>query len=556
MNNERYGVPQHELNVISSMLRDRAVAARQLVNWNSSPPQYWLLPKHFQTPWAGEIYETLINGGLDAIDQRLQAYPNADTAHVTADAVTRQLYTKYQQMAAAGIPHARETLASSDYWAGMHSALRDLASTTWPANTSGARHDAYVAVRSSQHPSTTEGVPFTLARGRTDDAAAREKEVAVIGAILSDPSRAAKFRYQPSSPDASPYWLQPQDFGDPATAEIWDALVTGPDPAIALPAATDPNLTAEQRAQAMIEHIYQRLSYNDYHRSTADPQAQSRLQNNTNQAIAQYLARATRADFCPNQDHADQYALRFILEPSIPATVQELAGEVRRTGLSDAPLGQIAMELSTRQHTLDQLKERLDAAPDPAEAIDTATPEPVATAEPDSGPSYISRDSERRVLISLMQDPNQLRAGGLTSALEPQDFTQTEHTYLFKALQNLHPDEAMDPWVLANQAQRLARQEGAELSHSEVQNIGYAARTLRVPPAEQTADHLVTMTVRRTARDASTAMETAAHNPSTRPRQLINQAHAQLQQATHEALRHHEQSVPNPSRYAGHQAHL
>ncbi|MFD6465398.1 DnaB-like helicase N-terminal domain-containing protein [Streptomyces goshikiensis] len=556
MNNERYDVPQHELNVISSMLRDRAVAARQLVNWTSSPPQYWLLPKHFRTPWAGEIYETLINGGLDAIDQHLQAYPNADPAQVTADAVTGQLYAKYQQMAAAGMPHARETLASSDYWAGMQNALRDLASPAWPASTGGARHDAYVTVRSSQHPSTTDGVPFSLARGRTDDTSAREKEVAVIGSILSNPALAAKFRYQPSSPDASPYWLHPQDFGDPATAEIWDALVTGPDPAIELPAATDPRLTADQRAQAMIEHIYQRLSYNDYHRSTADPQAQSRLQNNTNQAIAQYLAQATRADFCPNQDHADQYALRFILEPSIPATVQELAGEVRRTGLSDAPLGQIAMELSTRQYSLDQLKERLDAAPDPEEAIDTPTSEPVVNAEPDNRATYTSRDSERRLLISLMQDPRQLRSGGPATALAPQDFTQPEHTYLFMALQTLHPTEAVDPWVLANQAQRLASQKGAELSHSEVQNIGYAARTLRVPPADQTAGHLVTLTVRRTARDASTAMEAAAQNPTTRPRQLIDQTHAQLQQATHEALRHHEQSVPNPSRYAGHQAHL
>lgn len=502
---------------------------------------------------GGEIYEILLNGGLDAIDQRLQAFPNADPAHVTADAVAGQLYAKYQQMAAAGMPHARETLASSEYWASMHSALRDLASTTWQANTDSARHDAYVTVRAAQHPSTTEGVPFSLARGRTDDASAREKEVAVIGAILNDPARAAKFRYQPSSPDASPYWLQPQDFGDPATAEIWDALVTGPDPAIALPAATDPSLTPEQRAQAMIEHIYQRLSYNDYHRSTADPQAQERLRTDTNRAIAQYLARATQADFCPNQDHADQYALRFILEPSIPATVQELAGEVRRTGLSDAPLGQIAMELSTRQYSLDQLKERLDAAPDPVAANDAPTPEPVS-AEPAQDASYTSRDSERRVLISLMQDPNQLRSGGPTSALAPQDFTQPEHAYLFEALQTLHPGAAVDPWVLANQAQRLARQAGTELSHSEIQNIGYAARTLRVPPAEQTAGHLVTMTVRRTARDASTAMEAAAQNPATRPRQLIDQTQAQLKQATYEALRHHEQSVPNLSRYAGNQA--
>ncbi|MEV6676272.1 hypothetical protein AB0N09_05300 [Streptomyces erythrochromogenes] len=543
--------------MISNMLRDRSVASRQLVDWTSSPPQYWLRTDHFSTPWVGEIYETLLRGGLDAIDQRLQAYPGADPAHVTADAIVAQLYAKYQEMAAAGMPHARERLASSEYWAGMHGALRDLASTTWPATPEHARHDAYVTVRASQHPSTTDGVPFTLASGRADDASAREREVAVIGAILNDPARAAKFRYDPSSPDASPYWLQPQDFGDSATAEIWDALVTGPDPAIALPAATDPSLTPDQRAQAMIEHIYQRLFYNDYHRSTADPQAQERLQNDTNQAIAQYLARATRADFCPNQDHADQYALRFILEPSIPATVQELAGAVRRSGLSDAPLGQIAMELSTRQYSLNQLAERLDAAPDPAEAPSTPTPDVIATPAPDDRVSYTSRDSERRVLISLMQDPGQLRSGGPTSALAPQDFTQPEHAYLFKALRSLPPDTAVDSWVLANQAQRLARQDGApELSHSEVQNIGLAARTMRVPPAEQAAGHLVAMTVRRTARDASTAIDAAAQNPATRPRQLIDQTRTQLQQATNEALRHHELSVPNPSRYAGHQANI
>ncbi|MFE7649900.1 hypothetical protein [Streptomyces phaeoluteigriseus] len=182
---------------------------------------------------------------------------------------------------------------------------------------------AYVTARAAQHPSTTDNVPFELARARGYDNDARHRELAVIGAILNDPARARQFRYAPQSPDASPYWLQPADFGDPATAEIWDALVTGPDPAIALPAASDFRLPAQQRAAAMIQHITTRLAYNDHHRSTGDPAAQARLDANVSQQIAAYLAKASAPDFSPNPDNAAQYAVTFILEPSIPAAVED-----------------------------------------------------------------------------------------------------------------------------------------------------------------------------------------------------------------------------------------
>ncbi|MFE7777707.1 hypothetical protein ACFU5O_28165 [Streptomyces sp. NPDC057445] len=555
MINEEFRAPQHELNVISSLLQDRRVAYDQLVDWRRREPQYWLLQDHFKTSWLGEIYGALLAGGLNDIEQRLQAYPNADPAQVIADAVTARLAEQYQAMAATGVPGAQEKLRNADHWANVHRIIRQLAKPTWPATTSHTRHEAYVVVRSAQHASTTQGVPFELTRGRPYDDEARLKELAVIGAILNDPRRIEQFLYTPSSPDASPYWLQPQDFGDPATAEIWDALVTGPDPAIALPAATDPRLTPEQRAQAMIEHIYYQLSYNDYHRAAADPEAQARLHNHTNQAIAAYLAQASRPDFSPNPDNASLYAVHSILEPSIPAAVANLAGEVRRDGLADASLYQVAMQLSTHEHALDQLQERLDAAPrtlaGDSMQDQTEPPEPGA----DDGPSYAARDIERRVLISLMQRPAQLREGGWVQSLGEQDFTQHEHAYLFKAIQSLPEHAAQDPWILANQAVRLARYEGAPaLNLDEVNSIAHAARTIRVAPAEQEAGHLAIMTVRRVARDASTVIEASAQQTRIDPRQLIKKSRMQVHQATQEAWRHHEQSVPDPSRYATHRA--
>lgn len=555
MINSRFAAPQHELNVISSLLRDGA-AVHQLVDRNRADPQYWLRADHFTTPWLGEAYYALQTGALSDIRERLRVYPNADPAQVTADAVMARMAAPYQQRAAAGDPSAQAVLNNSGYWAGVHAAVREMAQPTWPARPDHVRHDAYVVARAARHPSTIDGVPFELSRSRGYDEDARTKELAVIGAVINDPARAQQFRYSPSSPDASPYWLQPQDFGDPATAEIWDALVTGPDPAIGLPAATDPTLTPEQRASALIGHISARLYYNDYHRSTGDEAAQARLKNNAYQAIAAYLARASRADFSPNPDNAAVYAVGFILEPSIPAAVEDLAGRVRDHGTSEASLYQIGLELGTQEHTLDQLRDRLDAAPRTLAGYGTPDQARAPAPEQTEGPSYTSRPTERRVLLSLMQDPSQLHRDGPTRSLAEQDFTQPEHRFLLKAIQSLQPHAAQDPWILANQAHKLARYDGApSLSHEELDSIAFAARTLQVPPADQSAGHLVTLTVRRTARDASTVVQAAARQ-TTDPRQLIDQSREQFQQATREALRYHQQSVPDPSRYATHQANV
>ncbi|MFJ9580663.1 hypothetical protein ACIRQF_30270 [Streptomyces sp. NPDC101191] len=561
MNNEQYGAPQHELNVISSLLRDSSTV-NQLVDWNRPEPQYWLRTDHFQTTWLGDAYEALLTGGLGDIEQRLQAYPGADRAQATADAVTARMMTLYQQRAAAGDANAQWAVnqayyTHSDFWAGLHGAIRQMAQPTWPANPEHARHDAYVTARAAQHPSTTENVPFELTRPRGYDNDARHRELAVIGAILNKPARAQDFWYSPQSPDASPYWLQPQDFGDPVTAEIWDALVTGPDPAIALPAATDPNLTPQQRAAAMIQHITTRLTYNDHHRSTGDPAAQARLDANVNQQIATYLAQASAPDFSPNPDNAARYAVTFILEPSIPAAVEDLAGRVRDYGLSDASLGQIGLELRTNEYALNQLADRLDAAPRTLAGYSTPNQTAAPAAEQREGqPSYTSVPTERRVLISLMQNPNQLQQDGPTRSLAEQDFTQHEHRYLFKALQSLPPDAAQDRWLLQSQAQQLARYDQAPpLNAEELARIEQGVRDLKVAPADQGASHLVTMTVRRTARDASTAVQTAARE-TLDPRVLIDQSREQFQQATHEALRYHEQSVPEPTPYGTHQAHV
>jgi hypothetical protein len=561
VNNEQYGAPQHELSVLSSLLRDSS-AARQLVDWNRKEPQYWLRPYHFQTAWLGDAYDALLSGGLDDIEQRLQTYPGADRAQATADAVTARMMTLYQERAAAGDANAQWAVnqayyTHSDFWAGLHGAVRQLAQPTWPANPEHARHDAYVTVRAAQHPSTSQNVPFELSRARGYDNDARYRELAVIGAILNDPGRVKDFRYTPQSRDASPYWLQPQDFGDPVTAEIWDALVTGPDPAIALPAAADPNLTPQQRAAAMIQHITTRLTYNDHHRSTGDPAAQDRLDTNVNQAIGVYLAQASAPDFSPNPDNAARYATTFILEPSIPAAVEDLAGRVRDYGLSDASLGQIGLELRTNEYALNHLAERLDAAPRTLAGYSTPNQGSKPAPEQSKGqPSYTSLPTERQVLISLMQDPTQLHQEGHTRSLAEQDFTQPEHRYLFKAIKSLPPDAAQDRWLLNVQAHQLARYDGAPpLNSEELNSIGLAARTLKVAPADQGAGHLVTMTVRRTARAASTAAQAAAKE-TLDPRVLIDQSRQQFQQATHEALRYHEQSVPEPTPYGTQQAHV
>lgn len=555
MNNDQYRAPQHELNVLSSLMRDRS-AWNQLVDRNRPDPQYWLHPNHFKSEWAGAAYTALLSGGLNEIEQRLRAFPNADPATVTANAVVASMLTPYQQRAAAGDPSAQAALNNSAYWAGVHGALREMAKSNWPANTEHIRHDAYVTTRAAQHPSEVENVPFELSRGRGIDSEAVAKELAVIGAIINTPGRVEKFRFAPSSPDSSPYWLQPQDFGDPLTAEIWDALVTGPDPAIALPAASDPRLTTEQRATAMIQHITTRLAYNDHHRATGSPEAKARLDTNAHQTIATLLARATAPDYSPNPDNAAEYAVTFILEPSIPAAVEDLAGRVRDYGLADTSLDQVALELGTVEYALGQLAERLDEAPRTLAGY--GTPDQISEPAPDQtqAPSYASRPIERRVLISLMQNPGQLHTGGPTRSLAEQDFTQPEHRFLFKAIQSLPPNAAQDSWLLKNQAQQLARYDGAPpLDFEELNSIEYAARTLAVPEADQGAGHLVIMTVRRTARDASSTVQAAAQKTHD-PRVLIDQSRQQFHQATREALRHHEQSVPEPTPYTAHQANV
>lgn len=570
MNNGQYGAPQHELNVLSSLLRDSS-AAYQLIDYRSGEPPYWLRPDHFQTAWLGDAYEALLPDGLIDIEQRLQDYPGADRAQVAADALTARMMTLYQQRAAAGDANAQWAVnqayyTHSEYWVALRSTLHQLAQPTWPANPAHARHDAYVTARAAQHPSTTENVPFELTRPRDYDNDARCRELAVIGAILNDPTRAQQFRYSPQSPDASPYWLQPQDFGDPVTAEIWDALVTGPDPAIALPVATDSNLTPQQRAAAMIQHITTRLTYNDHHRSTGDAAAQARLDANVNQSIGAWLAYASSPDFRPdpnapdfrpNPDNAAWYAVAFILEPSIPAAVEDLAGRVRDYGLSDASLGQIGLDLSTTEYALNQLAERLDNAPRTLTGYSTPGRTVRTGPEQSEGqPSYTSVPTERRVLISLLQDPSQLHQAGPARSLAEQDFTKPEHRYLFKAIQSLPPDAAQDRWLLNYQAQRLAQHDDAPpLDCLELDSIRLDARTLKVDPADQGAGHLVTMTVRRTARDASTAVQAAARQ-TLDPRILIDQSRQQFQQATREALRYHEQPVPVPTPYNTQQANV
>ncbi|RNG11867.1 hypothetical protein [Streptomyces botrytidirepellens] len=564
MNNGQYGgAPQHELNIVSNLLRDSSTANQLLVGRNRQKPQYWLRPDHFQTDWLGDAYEALLSGGLGDIDQQLQAYPGADRAQVTAYAVIARMLTLYRQRAAAGDPKAQwavnqASLTHSDFWVGLHNDVSQMAQPTWPANPEHARHDAYVTARAAQHPSTIENVPFELSRPRGYDNEARRRELAVIGAILNDPTRAQQFRYSPQNPDASPYWLQPQDFGDPATAEIWDALVTGPDPAIALPAATDPNLTWQERAAAMIQHITTRLAYNDYHRSTGDPTAQARLDANVYQRLAIDLEKASAPNFSPNPDNAAWYAVDFILEPSIPAAVEDLAGRVRDYGLSDASLGQIGLELGTNvDYALGQLAERLDEGHRTLGGY--STPEQTAIPAPEQSEgqaSYTSVPTERRVLVSLVQDPGQLRWDGSTRSLAEQDFTLPEHRYLFKAIQSLSPGAAQDRWLLNNKAEQLARRDGAPpLDFQELESIGLEARTRKVDPAGRGAGHLVTMTVRRTARDASTAVEAAARE-TLDPRVLIDQSREQFKRATREALRYQEQSVPEPTLYSAQQAHV
>jgi hypothetical protein len=157
------------------------------------------------------------------------------------------------------------------------------------------------------------------------------------------------------------------------------------------------------------------------------------------------------------------------------------------------------------------------------------------------------------VLLSLIRDPSQLHRPGAFRALSERDFTQLEHQYYFKVLKSLPEGAVQDSWVLKHQVQKLARYEGApDLNIQDIGLIDSAARTLPPEPAEQ----LIFMTVRRTVANGSTAMEAAAGDNRVDPRRLVAYALGQTQQATQEAWRYHQQSVPEQPRYTADQARI
>ena len=91
------------------------------------------------------------------------------------------------------------------------------------------------------------------------------------------------------------------------------------------------------------------MCYNDFHRSTGDPGAKERLEANAYRTIAMVLKQASAPDYSPNPDNAARYAVSFILEPSIPATVEYMAG-LRPQG---QPMGQLRHAASKHQSAFD-----------------------------------------------------------------------------------------------------------------------------------------------------------------------------------------------------------
>jgi hypothetical protein len=77
-----------------------------------------------------------------------------------------------------------------------------------------------------------------------------------------------------------------------------------------------------------------------------------------------------------------------------------------------------------------------------------------------------------------------------------------------------------------------------------------------VPPAQHGAGHLITLTVRRVSHEASTVIEAAAQQSGVNPGYLIEQSRAQVRQATNEANRYHEQSVPAQPRHSTSRANV
>ncbi|WP_326581736.1 hypothetical protein OIE69_44010 (plasmid) [Actinacidiphila glaucinigra] len=551
-----FDAPDQEVHLLSSLLRTPG-AARDLVQATSAGPRYWLSTEHFQTDWIANAYGVLASGGLEEIETETWRNPGQDPAITAANIVVRRLWDRHVEMAASGHQGAQAVLNDAAHWQDLLNKLIEVGGARY-ASVQDARHHAYVIVRGAERPSAIDGVPFSLAGRPATGLTIIEPELAVLGAILDDPQRAERFLYSPTASGASPYWLQPEDFSDPLTAEIWDALVTGPDPAIALPAVSDPLVTPAARTEAMIEHVYRRLWFNDYLRRGGDPAAQARIDSNAMLAIREVLVQASRGAWGTNPDLAPIYALDHILEPSITHVVDELAGAVRVQGTADTALYEVARALGAQVDALDKLRDRLDAGltfrSDEGGARVRQPPPSSEVAQK----VHTTHDVERRVLISLIRDPSQLRGAGATPNLAPQDFTRAEHHVLFRALQEMDPALASDPWLVAAHANRLAAREQIPGFRNEamLQVLQDLKTRSEVPRAEVGAHHLITMTVRRSAVEASLVMTAGVQDPAVDRRQLLVRSRGLVQQATAEALRIHAQSVPAPAPQRGAQHHV
>ncbi|MET8676099.1 hypothetical protein ABZW18_00455 [Streptomyces sp. NPDC004647] len=540
--------PPHERNVISGLLRNEFLAHEQLTtDRHALTPQPWLKSKHFQTGWLGEIYDVLVHGGLVDIYQHLTAHPGTDRTTAVVQIVTQHMWRRYEEKALAGLPG--EALEDPQFWQSLQGQLRDMADPDRPTDLRHVRHDAYAILQQAPGPpSQASGQP---SRPRQRDEWGLWGELAVIDAVIDNPAwgrpgHDAKFCYTPSDPEASPYWLQPQDFSDHTFAEVWDALVTGPDPAVALPEASDPTLRPEQRRQAIAEHIWQRLWHNDRARAADDPMAAARLKDDTYPALWTFLNGGS-PNLHSNPELATHYAVEHVLEPSIPSAIHALAGQVASDGQMDASLPDVAAKLSETLAALDALKERINQGPRTSTTYSPADQGPGAVPQTNNG--FADLDKERRVVLSLISDPTQFAADWRVQRLHRHDFTKPEHRYLFQASKNSLNQQGLphDPALLAQEAARLAHHDrAAPLNTIELLQLQQAAASQQAPAAAgQAAGHLIFLTVRRATQRASTVMSTAANRRGAHPGHLIDQSRDQIVQATNEALRYDYAPAPD-----------
>ncbi|WP_331726251.1 hypothetical protein [Streptomyces sp. NBC_00470] len=532
------GAPRHEVDLINCLLRDPGQTSH-LVDWNRQPePKYWLTSRQFQDQRARDVYWALRSGGFAEIDRLAAAYPQESRARIAADVVVRIVQAECWRRA-PGDQAAADKFHDQQYWADLHKLVVQTSNPAWPGAPANARHHAYVTAAEHRH-GRDNGRAFALTKGRSTEPENRLQEFIVIAGVLDDARRAASFQFAPDSRDASPYWLQPQDFSDPVAAELWDALVTGPDPAISLPEARDSQLTAQQQTQAMLDHVHRRLLFNDQHRSTSDAAAKARIDGNEHRSVVATLRGIINAAHQPSEQglqanfqNAPAYAARYILEPSIPAAVDQLAGKVHDIGTGAASFGSIAMGLSEQGHLLDRLWERLSQAHRFAAPTNGQDPKlaPLKRAAP---PAFSNQKMERDTVRAVVKDPGQLR-DGLASALTPQDFTTPEHRFLFQAAQNHAPGQTPDFWLIASQARALAQEQGAPpLDSGELMAIHDDRRA--APPAATHANHLMLMTVRRVTQSGSTIVRGAARRPGDN-RQLVILARGEVRAASEAAMR-------------------